>query len=264
MTGQDRELLNKRASPDAEGLTEKEEAYCQLAAVTSYHDAYRAVYRPNGNYNISPDICRLNRRPRIALRILEIQGEASKALGISRDWLLRWWFYRMIYDPGEITAWAVGACRYCRGDDHLYQWREHEYLRELDKAEADMRLGVKGVELPDIGGGFGFDATKPPADDCPNCHGKGIGRTDIADTSQLSPMARAAFEGVKETRNGIEIKMADKDKAAENFAKLSGFDVVQVRMLADKLPEEEELAALSRDPMAAAAAYKRMLGQTTH
>ena len=77
-------------------------------------------------------------------------------------------------------------------------------------------------------------------------------------------MARAAFEGVKETRTGIEIKMADKDKAAENFAKLSGFDVVQVRMLADKLPEEEELAALSRDPMAAAAAYKRMLGQTTH
>lgn len=263
MNGKTRGLLNKRASPEGsgptQGLTEKEEAYCQLAAVTSYAEAYRTVFQPNGNYNISPDILKLNRRPRVALRIMQIQGETAKSLDVSREWLLRWWFYRMIYDPAEITAWAIGACRYCHGDGHLYQWREHEYMRALEEAEQ-----TKGAPLPDIGGGFGYDATRPPVDDCPNCHGRGIGRTDIADTSKLSPMARAAFEGIKETRNGIEIKMADKDKAAENFAKLSGFDVVQVRMLADKLPEEAELATLARDPMAAAAAYKRMLGQAVH
>lgn len=255
----DRKLLSKRSSKNADGLTEKEEAYCQLAAVTSYAEAYRTVYQPNGNYNISPSILKLNRKPRIALRISQIQGEASKALDVSREWLLRWWFYRMIYDPAEITAWAIGCCRYCHGDGHLYQWREHEYLAALDEAER-----TPGAPLPDVGGGFGFNATRPPVDDCPNCHGRGIGRTDIADTTGLSPMARAAFEGVKETRNGIEIKMADKDKAAENFAKLSGYDVVQVRMMADKLPEEERLAELARDPVAAAAAYKRMLGSAVH
>lgn len=248
----------------AGALSAKQEAYCQLAAVTSYAEAYRHVYQPSGAYDISPDIRALNTNPRIALRIMEIQGEGNAAIGATREWLMRWWFYRMIYDPAEITAWAVGACRHCHGEGNGYQWREHEYFRELDKAEANVRQGVRGVELPDIGGGFGFDATRPPADDCPNCHGKGVGRTDITDTSKLSPMARAAFEGIKETRNGIEIKMADKDKAAENFAKLSGFDVVQVRMLADKLPGEEELAKLARDPMAAAAAYKRMLGQAVH
>lgn len=245
-------------SPLHNALTEKQERYCQLAAVTSYAEAYRTVYQPTGNYNIHNDIWKLNGNPRISRRIRELQAESAKGLKVTREWLLDWWFYRMVYDPAEITAWAIGCCRYCHGDGHLYQWREHEYLRAMEDAEKD-----KGADLPDVAGGFGYDATKGPADDCPNCHGRGVGRADIADTSKLSPAARAAFEGIKETRNGIEIKMADKDKAAENFAKLSGFDVVQVRMLADNLPDEARLAELRADPVAAAAAYKRMLG-TAH
>lgn len=236
-------------------LTHKQEAFCQLAAVTSYSEAYRTVYQPKPGYNFHEDIRRLNRNPRIARRIRELMAETNEAVGVTREWLLRWWFYRMIYDPAEITAWAVGACRYCYGEGHQYQWRFHEYMEELRQAEQS-----KNTPVPDCGGGFGFDATKPPAEDCPDCHGRGIGRTDIADTSSLSPMARAAFDGIKETRQGIEIKMADKDKAAENFAKLSGFDVAQVRIMGEKLPEEEELQKMANDPVAAQAAYKRMLG----
>jgi phage terminase small subunit len=245
--------------PLALELTAKQERYCQLAAVTSYADAYRDAYNPGEGYNYHSDIWKLNRLPKIAKRIRELMADDNSHLGVTREWLLKWWFYRMIYDPAEITAWAVGACRFCHGDGHEYQWRVHEYLKALEDAEND-----KHGLLPDIAGGFGFDATKPPADDCPGCHGKGVGRSDIADTSKLSPMARAAFEGIKETRNGIEIKMADKDKAAENFAKLSGMDVVQVRVMADKLPGEEDLEGLQRNPVAAAAAYQRMLGHSLH
>lgn len=238
-------------------MTEKQEAYCRLAAVTSYAEAYRMVYDPARDYNYHNDIWKLNKNPKIARRIREYQDEAFGKLNVTRDWLLQWWFYRMIYDPAEITAWAISCCRHCYGDDGLYQWRAHEYLRACAEAEEAK------APLPDIQGGLDFDASKPPVDDCPNCHGRGVGRTNIADTSQLSPMARAAFEGIKETRNGIEIKMADKDKAAENFAKLSGFDVQQVRVMADSLPDEETMARLRADPLAAAAAYKRMLG-TAH
>lgn len=238
-------------------LTDKQEAYCRLAAVTSYADAYRQVYDPKPGYNFHSDIWKLNRNPKIAKRIRKYQDEAFGKLDVSRDWLLKWWFYRMVYDPAEITRWAVGSCRHCHGDRHEYQWREHEYLKACAEAE------LLNEPLPDIGGGFGFDSTRPPADDCPGCHGRGVGRTDIADTSELSPMARAAFDGIKETRQGIEIRMADKDKAAENFAKLSGFDVQQVRIMADQLPDEDVLAKMRSDPAAASALYKRMLG-TAH
>lgn len=186
----------------------------------------------------------------------EIQSEAAKPLAVARDYLLKWWFYRMIYDPAEITRWAIGACRHCHGDDFGYQWREHEFFKALEDAEL-----VK-APLPDIAGGFGYNSTRPPVAECPNCDGRGVGRTNIADTGELSPQARAAFEGIKQTKDGIEIRMADKNKAAEQFAKLSGFDVVQIRHLTD-VPDNDQLAILATDAVAAAAAYKRLMG-TAH
>jgi len=235
-------------------LTPKQEHYCQLAAVGSYEDAYRTAYDCKPYSVISSDIWYLNRDPRISRRIREIQAEAAKPLGITREWLLAWWFGRMTYDPAEITAWAVGACHYCHGDGHGYHWREPDFMRALAKAEG------AGEPLPDIGGGFGYNSTRPPHSDCPGCHGKGVGRTDFAATTALSPAARAAFDGVKETKNGIEIKMADKDVAAAAFAKLSGFDVVQVKHMLADIPGPEELDDMARDPLAIAAAYKKLLG----
>jgi hypothetical protein len=239
------------------GLTEKQERYCQLAAFGSYADAYRQAYDCKPGAVISPAISALNRDARIALRIQQLQAEAAKPLAVDREWLLRWWFYRMTYDPAEITNWAVGCCRYCHGEGHGYQWRPAEFMRAMNDAEQAK------LPLPDIGGGFGFDSRRPPAHDCPECDGRGIGRENFTDTSELSDRARAAFDGIKRTKDGIEILMADKTKAAEQFGKLSGFDVVQVKLLADDIPDAERLAELARDPMAISAAYERFLG-TTH
>lgn len=234
------------------------ERYCQLAVVGSYADAFREVFG-EGNRSVPTfhtDVWRLNARPEISRRILEIQAEQAKPIERAREFLLQWWFNRMIYDPAEITAWAVHACRYCHGDGHRYQWREGEFFEACDAAERD------GAMLPDIAGGFGYSTRREPLRECPRCDGRGVSRTDIADTRGLSPSARAAFEGIKETKNGIEIKMADKDKAAEQFAKLSGFDVQIVRNIVDT-PTDAELAILAQDPIAAAAAYKRIMG-TAH
>jgi len=241
----------------ARPLTAKQERYCQLAAVGSYRDAYIGAYDCDPFSVISTAVRELNKDARISLRIRQIQTEAAKPLAISREWLLAWWFGRMTYDPAEITAWAVGCCHHCHGDGHGYQWRAPDYMRELAAAEAAQE------PLPDIAGGFGYDSRKGPHPGCPSCDGRGLARTEIADTSALSPAARAAFDGIKETKNGIEIKMADKDVAAINFAKLSGYDVVQVKHLMADIPDASTLDEMARDPMAIAAAYKKMLG-TAH
>ena len=237
----------------------RHEQFCQLATVNSFADAWRAVFgqNPQGGKigTMYTDLWKFTGRPEIAHRIEEIQAETAKPIKEAREWILRWWFLRMTYNPAEIIAWAVHACRYCHGDGHGYQWREGEFFEACDQAERN------GEPLPDIAGGFGYDTRKAPHEDCPRCDGRGVGRSDIADTRELSPAARAAFEGIKQTRDGIEVRMADKNKAAEQFAKLSGFDVQTVRHIAE-VPTDAEMAVLAQDPMAAAAAYKRLMTGT--
>lgn len=245
--------------PPPDGMTPQMIAYCHGVMVGSYHDAYRAAYNPSGNYNFGPDIWRLNRHPKVAQYVRQLQVATAKKLSVSREWLLEWWFLRMIYDPAEITRWAVGACRYCHGDGHNYHWREGEYFEAISEAE------ITKAPMPDCSGGFGYNSTTPPHPNCPRCDGKGVGRSSFADTSELSPAARAAFEGVKETRQGIEIKMADKAQAAEQFAKLSGWDVVQIRHLTEDVPQDEELAKIANDPIALSQLYKRLMaGGSVH
>jgi hypothetical protein len=242
---------------DRQPLTPKQEHYCQLAAFNSFSDAYRTAYDVSPWAVISPAIAALNKDVRITLRIREIQNEAAKPLGVDREWLLRWWHARMTYDASEITAWAVGCCRHCHGFGFGYQWTPAEFLERLKAAE------LERLPLPDVAGGLDYDSRKGPRDDCPECHGRGVGRDNFADTSKLSASARAAFDGIKRTKDGIEIKMADRDYAAVQFAKLAGLDVQQVKLLVDDLPDAEQLAELARDPAAISAAYKRFLG-TTH
>lgn len=240
----------------------RHERYCQLAAFNSYAHAYREAFGVDDGHfktrgSFDNTIYQLNARAEITCRINQIQSRAAKPLQITREWLLEWWHKRMTYDPREIMAWAVHACHYCHGDGHGYQWREPDYMEALAQAEAAQ------APLPDIGGGFGYTTRRPPHADCPKCDGRGLARSDITDTRELSPQARAAFDGIKETRQGIEIKMADKDKAAEQFAKLSGFDVAQVRLLTGDIPDDQRLAELARDPLAIAAAYREMIGAGT-
>jgi hypothetical protein len=62
-------------------------------------------------------------------------------------------------------------------------------------------------------GGFGYRRSARPNPDCPECDGHGIGYTWFADTTRLSPTATVLFEGVKETRDGLQIRMPDRTKA---------------------------------------------------
>lgn len=238
-------------------FTPKEKNFAEaVASGLSYADAYRLAYdtKTDRHQSVGNQAYKVANRPHVAALITELQKEAAKGFKITREWLMNWHYQRVVYDPGEMTRMVTGACEYCHGDGHEYQWRQPDYMRALEAAE------LNGDPLPDIGGGFGYTHAREPHPDCPKCDGRGRTVTWFADTSNLSPAARLAFEGVKETKTGTEIKMADKLASAIELAKLAGLHVEQIKVLND-IPSDAELATLG--PVEIAQAYKRIMG-TAH
>ncbi len=152
-------------------------------------------------------------------------------------------------DPDELLGLRVGCCRYCYGEGFLYQWREREYIEAI----------VDGEPMPDVLGGFGFDHTRPPRKDCPECRGEGLERLVPRDTSKLSPGARALFGGVRKTRHGIEIIMGDRHKALENVARILGAFSDKVELAGTLATVAASIKLSTDDPAEAARQYQALI-----
>jgi phage terminase small subunit len=236
-------------------LTEKQRNFVELWLVhRNAHYAYVEAYEAK---RMSPatayrDGHRMLRHPKIAPIIearLTALGEAltdETEMSVAR--VLDAFVELAKADPDEVTGVRVGACRYCHGVDHMYQWTPAEFAEATRKAEK------AETELPDPSGGLDFDRTALPDPACPECRGEGQLRQVPVDTSKLSPGGRALFAGVKPTANGLEIKLRDRDKALENAAKIIGAfrETIDLRVKADVKVAEVT-------PENAADVYKEML-----
>lgn len=126
-------------------------------------------------------------------------------------------------DPNELTQNRVGACRYCHDTGHQYQWRTREEYRAVVSKWLMTPDDKKGYDAePRDEGGYGYRRTLAPHPDCPGCDGFGETYRVMMDTTKLSPKALAHHAGVKETKDGIKIKMQDQGKALEMLAKHLG------------------------------------------
>lgn len=134
--------------------------------------------------------------------------------------LERWWAIATA-NPGEIMQHRRGACRHCWGLDHRYQW-----VDDVELEEAQVRAGED--QFVDFSGGFGYNRNKRPHKRCPRCSGEGVTWVHLADTRNLSAAGLLLFDGVKESRFGIEVKIQDRAKALEMVARHLG-------MFTDKL-----------------------------
>jgi phage terminase small subunit len=249
-------------------VTPKQERYARnVAAGMSYVAAYRDAYDvPVTAEWASRNAYNEKIKPVVARRIAELQKELAAKLEIKRTDLVRWHLARMSYNPDELIKTVAGACRHCHGDGHGYQWRAHDYFAALDeasgKAEVESKRGWRAVDvpLPDIAGGFGYNALREPHAACPNCDGAGIRRTVVTPAAELSGAARAAYEGVKETQHGVEVKMADKHASAVEVAKLLGFNVERAAIGIDDEVPDTDISAL--DTRAVEEVYRKMIGQS--
>ena len=158
-------------------------------------------------------------------------------------------------DPREIMRVEVDCCRYCHGLDccshchsadvvqmfeslglkdclrvpnpectachglgvHKYQWTPAEHDRATRKAQRD------GTPAPELAGGIGYNAKRPPAEDCPECFGRGLERVVVTDSRKLSKATAKLMASVKQGKDGIiEGKTRDQDAALIALGRVVG------------------------------------------
>ncbi|MFV9258407.1 terminase small subunit [Citrobacter freundii] len=155
--------------------------------------------------------------PNVAQAIAQ-QQKASivRTLGSADEVLAQMW-QLATFDANQLSQYRRGACRYCWGFGHQYQWRDMVEFEErrLEATERDKR------EPEDVGG-YGYDHTQEPNPECPRCNGDGIGQPFFADTRKLSATAALAYSGVKLGKHGVEITAISRERMYEALMKRLG------------------------------------------
>ncbi|MHA4826662.1 terminase small subunit [Enterobacter ludwigii] len=146
------------------------------------------------------------------------QQKASivRTLGSADEVLAQMW-QLATFDANQLSQYRRGACRYCWGFGHHYQWRDAVEFEEkrLEAVERDRRE-------PDDSGGYGYDHNREPSPECPRCNGDGIGQPYFPDTRKLPPVSRLAYSGVKVGKNGVEITAISRERMFEAVMKRLG------------------------------------------
>lgn len=131
-------------------------------------------------------------------------------------------------DARELVEYVYKCCRCCHGKDFRYQMTP----REMDARKArheELKIEAKLEKRPapkfDELGGLGFDTNRDPHPDCPECNGNGIGQLVLKDTRHLSPGALALYGGVKETKDGLEMKVYDARPYLEMLGRIFNMNI---------------------------------------
>jgi phage terminase small subunit len=255
------------------GLTVHQEAFAlEFVRTRNQRLAYRHAY-PEQNISsvtLGKRAFDTYEHPGVNARIKELIDAAAAPTVASVAWVLDRLTKIARADPNELISAKVGACRYCYGEGHGYQWKVREYDEAMARADTLNEQAVLNNRpanhpYPDPGGGFGFDQTRPPHPDCPECKGEGELRIVPKDTEELSPDARALFAGVEQTTTGVKIKMHDQTRALELAGKIIGAFKddspktlqVELRGVMAQVPIE------AKDPQEAARMYQDMIAGRT-
>lgn len=229
-------------------LTPKQEAFCReylvdlcgsKAAVRAGYAA-RAAKQTAGKLLEKPDV-RDAVKALMEARTDRVQFTADEVLADLRE------MWRA--DVNDIVEFRRGCCRHCFGAEFLYQRTGAEMERDRKKHRIASAKNEEKGEAPlaefNEQGGEGFDPRKDPNPDCPECFGEGIGRMLLKDTRKLKGGALKLFNGAKQTRDGVEVKVIDRAKLFELAMRHFGLLFDRVKIDTSDLTTQEKLAALA-------------------
>lgn len=181
----------------------------------------RAGYSENG---ASASASVLLADPSIQAAIKVREGELATAANLSPQWVLERWAEIATADPQELMQLRRINCRNCHGYGHAYQWTQAEYAKATNDAIE------KQKPAPDFIGGFGFDPKRAPNPACTECGGEGTVDAHFFDSRKVSAHGRKLFAGVKQTKDGIEVKVRDPGEALANISRYLGMTTTKTEL----------------------------------
>lgn len=182
------------------------------------------------------------------LRNVEVKKATDQAIAaraerteITADDVLRRWIQIVEADPRELVEIRRGCCRFCHGDQFRYQRTRQEMNQaragwEIHTAKDGTKPSASPVAPFDALGGDGFDGSKRPHPDCPECFGEGVVSVFFKDTRNLSENARRLYAGVKVSKDGItKVIMKDQMAALTNIARHLGMFTNHAKRAAEEV-----------------------------
>ncbi|MFS2114326.1 terminase small subunit [Herbaspirillum frisingense] len=181
--------------------------------------AIRAGYSERTAKQIASEV--LN-KPEVQALLQERQAALAERTEITQDAVLQRLWAIGTADASQVMQFRRTCCRHCWGKKFGYQRTAQEmkadrvsHQRQMleKKAEAD-RSNQQFMETPfDQAGGTGYDARKDPNPKCPECFGQGHGNAFFEDTRRLQGSAKLLYAGVKQGKEGLEVKTHDQVEA---------------------------------------------------
>jgi len=264
-------------------LTIKQDAFVLAYLETgNASEAYRRAYNCSGmNSNtINNRASDLMKHGGIKARIEESRERTFASAAIDRAGVLSLITELATGSAADFSEVQVRCCRHCWGVAFAFQWKntaEFGYrmaealdatARELAAWEKDVSLGSKRPKpdptpIPTDEGGYGFDVFAQPNPECPRCLGEGHTQAVFKDTRKLKGAAKRLFAGVKQTKDGFEIKTRDQDAALKILAaeyKIGVAPAASVNVgVGINAQGAENVTVVSVDPMEASRQYQELM-----
>ncbi len=213
--------LEEIAPALADGMTFRERAFVEEYQKdnTKTKAGVRAGYKEK---TISAATYRLMKKPAITEAIRLIKAERMSRLSEEADMVASQFFAVATADPNELVQYRRVNCRHCWGNGHLYQRTPAEYRNHVKAVLLSKHSKKPPPPEFDEEGGFGFRRNRDPNPECPECCGEGVGEIFVADSRHLSATGKLLWEGVQIGKDGLTVKMASRESARLNMARMFG------------------------------------------
>lgn len=264
-------------------LTPKQDAFVLAYLETgNASEAYRRAYDVETwlPATVANSAYKLLKLAPITTRLAELREQTTNAAVMDRAGVLNLITELATADASQLSEVQVRCCRHCWGVGHRKQWKNPmEYgfaladVMDRNAAaqaqwERDRAIGSKSpqpdpIPTPSDEGGYGFDVTAGPNEECPVCLGDGHQVVRVKDTRKLKGAAKRLFAGAKQGKDGIEVFARDQKHALDLLARAHGIvkndapgSVVNVGVNAQGA---QNVTVVASDPLEAARQYQELM-----
>jgi phage terminase small subunit len=234
-------------------INKRHEAFCleymkDRNATAAYK---RAGYAPKRDNTAKSAAARLltNVDSGVPARIAELEAEFAERIGFEIEDILKAHVAIVRADPSKLSRLVRGACRYCHGARHDYQWRTPRELNIAVRKWNTLPTVARKLEpKPTDAGGFAYNATCAPHPSCPECDGIGHPQAHFEGYESIPDRSRPLFRGVEVTPGGgMKILMADIDASLDKLARHLGFYCKNKHVVLDTSDELTDLIMKIQD-----------------